>query len=137
MADSVTQNIQKIEKLMVKLRNKIKRVDLDYTVQVSSNSTDPTKIMYAAQMTAPANGLAPVTFVDENANVIIENIKMLIKSLDYDAVEIAYHQAQIEACKRTIKGHEERLAELENKDSEEKTNNEESQDDSQSEVPSN
>lgn len=39
---------------------------------------------------------------------------MTTKNIDYEKVEIAYHEAQIKACKRTIQGHEERIDEIKN-----------------------
>jgi hypothetical protein len=63
-------------------------------------------------MTAPANGLAPVTFIAKTPEELIIKIKAATKHIDYDAVEVAYHEAQIEACKRTILGHEERVSVL-------------------------
>jgi len=106
--------LQKAEKAMVKLRNKVKRADLDYTVQVSINSTEPTVVHYAAQMTAPANGLAPITFVCNTLDELVAKIKEAQDELNYDNIEKAYHQAQIEACHRTIQGHEDRIKELDN-----------------------
>lgn len=104
------KDIRKAEKAVVKLRSKLKRVDLNYTVQVSVNSTDPTKMAYAAQMTSPAEGLAPITFISyESIDDLVEKIKLATKGIDYKEVEKAYHAAQIEACHRTIAFHNERL----------------------------
>lgn len=109
MAALTTTELKKIEKALLKLRNKIKRADLDYTVQISINSTDPGTVTYAAQLTSPARGLAPVTFIKSSAEELIADIKAATKELNYDEIEKAYHEAQIEACKRTIEGHEERI----------------------------
>lgn len=118
MADKTTTDLRNIEKAMVKLRNKMKRIDLDYTVQTSVSSVDPTIVRYAAQLTAPANGLQPLTFIADSADELIEKIKRTVKKIDHKAVEKAYHAAQIEACNRTIKFHEERLADLDKPDEE-------------------
>lgn len=112
MADKITQNLQKIEELVVKLINKQPRKDLDYTVQASVNSTHPKKVTYAVQITPPAEGLAPVTFIKDSVDELCEAIKAATKHIDYKEIEKAYHKAQIEACKRTIIGHEERIAKL-------------------------
>lgn len=125
MGKSIESDLKNIEKAIVRLRNKIKRVDLDYTVQVSISSVDPTVIMYAAQTTSPAKGLAPITFIEKSPEVLVQKIKAFTKNTDYDAVEEAYHKAQIEACKRTIMGHEERLAEMEDEKSKPKEENKE------------
>lgn len=113
MANQDHDNLRKIEKLVVKLRNKMKRADLDYLVQISIDSTQPAHINYAASITSPAKGLAPVAWVKDSAEELIEAVKLATKGIDYDAIEKAYHEAQIEACKRTILGHEERIKEME------------------------
>lgn len=106
------EELQKAERAINKLRNKIKRADLDYTVQISISSVDPAKVRYAAQMTPPAQGLAPVTFIKDSAEELIEAIKAATKHIDYEQVEIAYHKAQMEACDRTKQGHQDRINEI-------------------------
>lgn len=117
--DIFDTELKKIEKFVLKLRNKMKRADIDYTVQLSRNSADPGKIRYAISMTAPANGLAPVVFIADSSDEIIEQLKASAKKIDYAAIEIAYHEAQIEACKRTILGHEERIEAIKNGEADE------------------
>jgi hypothetical protein len=120
MADKTTvQELQKIEKAFVKLRNKLKRADLDYIVQVSINSTDPKTVIYAVQMTAPANGLSPIRILAKSAEELLTKIKAATEHIDEKAVEIAYHKAQMEACDRTKLGHQERIDEIEALDSDE------------------
>jgi len=118
------QELRKIEKAFVKLRNNIKRSDMDYIVQVSINSTDPDTVIYAAQMTAPANGLAPIRLLASTAEELIAKLKVATKNIDEKAIEIAYHKAQMESCDRTKLGHEERIAELEAEDEEEEAKTE-------------
>lgn len=121
MATSETaKELRKIEKHFVKLRNNMRRADIDYTVQVSINSTDPKVVIYAAQLTAPANGLAPIRILARSAEELITKIDVAQKNIDEVAVEIAYHEAQIEACERTKLGHEERIAEIKAQQEEEK-----------------
>ena len=114
------QDLQKIEKAVVKLQNKLKRADINYTVQVSIASVDPTKVTYAAQLTPPADSLAPITFIDhESADSLVAQIKASTKHIDLEKVEVAYHKAQIEACERTKLAHEERIKAIENPEPEE------------------
>lgn len=108
------QDLRKIERAISKLRNNLKRADLDFTVQVSIASTDPGAVRYAAQMTAPAIGLAPITFIADTADELVEQIKFSTKKIDYAAVEVAFHEAQIQSCERTIVGHRERIEEIKN-----------------------
>lgn len=117
MSDTVKE-LRKIEKAFVKLRNKMKRADIDYVVQVSINSTDPKTVIYAAQMTAPAIGLAPIRILSKSAEELVDKIKAATENIDEKAVEIAYHKAQMEACDRTKLGHQERIDELNAEDEE-------------------
>lgn len=112
MSDKTTKDLRDIEKAVVRLRNKMKRVDMNYTVQVSINSTDPQTVIYASQITSPATGLAPVTFIAKTAEELVKKIKGATKHIDLKQIEIAYHQAQIKSAKRTIEGHEDRIEEL-------------------------
>lgn len=107
-------DLQKIEKKLVKLRNKMGRKDLEYLVQVSINSTDPTVVRYAVQMTPPAEGLAPITFIGNTVAELVERIEAATKGIDLTEVEKAYHEAQVVACERTIAHHKERLEKLNN-----------------------
>lgn len=103
------KTLQKIEKVAYKLRNNMKRADIDFTIQASRNTTDPGITRWALSMTAPANNLAPIVFISLTPEDLIEQIKGSIKTLDHAAVEKAYHEAQIQACERTIEGHKERV----------------------------
>ena len=119
---TLEQSLRNIERAMVRLRNKVGRSDLDYTIQASISSTDETTVTYAAQLTAPANGLAPVTFIEKSPEELVKKIREATKHIDYDKIEVAYHRSQIEACFRTIRGHEERISELEPKPKDEGEN---------------
>lgn len=112
MAETTTTHLRKAEKLMLKFKKQLKRADLDYTVQASISSVDPSNIRFAAQIAPPAAGLEPVTFIAATGDELIEKIQNAIKNIDYTEVEKAFHAAQIEACQRTINFHNERIAEL-------------------------
>jgi len=115
-------DLRRIERYIVKLRKNLKRADLDYTVQASVNSTKPKWVSYAATVTPPASGLAPITFISHvSANDLIEQIKVAIDKIDYEAVELAYHEAQIQACEYTIEGHRERIEAIKNPPKEEES----------------
>lgn len=114
-----SQELRQLEKAFAKLRNKLKRADLDFTVQVSISSTEPGKVYYAAQMTPPASNLAPIRMIAESAQELLAKIEVAVENIDYRAVEIAYHRAQMESCDRTKLGHQERIEELEAEQAEE------------------
>ncbi len=121
MTTQTEKDLRKLEKGLLKLRNNLKRADLDFTVQASINSTNPHVVIYAASMTAPAAGLAPLTFIASSTEALYEKIKAAQKHIDYDAVELAYHEAQIQSCNKTIEGHQDRIDELKNQEREEET----------------
>jgi hypothetical protein len=108
----IVSDLRNIEKKLVKLRKNFKRIDLDYTVQVSISSTNPRKVVYACQMTPPADGLAPITFIADTAEQLMQILDEAIKKFDDKKVEISYHEAQIVASKNNIVRHEEIIAEL-------------------------
>lgn len=118
---TVPTELKKAYREFAKLRNNLKRADLDFTVQFSLSSTEPTTVYYAAQMTAPADGLAPIRIVTTDYEKLVEAIKVAAKDIDQTALEIAYHQEQMAACDRTKIGHEERIAELKGETEEETT----------------
>ena len=108
------------EKLAIRIKKKLKRNDLDFTVQVSLSSNDPGKIYYATQITPVAEGIAPMTFIAPNGDELIAKLKdALDNKLDPEQVEKAYHESQIHHANRTIKFHEERIKEIEEPEEEE------------------
>lgn len=111
--DNIKTTMLKAEKLAIKIKKQLKRYDLDYTIQVSVNSTRPNKISYALQITPPAEGLGPVTFVThDDAKEFLEKIEAQTRKIDIEFVEIAYHEAQIKSSEHNIELHKNRIEEL-------------------------
>lgn len=123
MSKTNEADLRKMDKEAQKLKRKLKRADLDYTVQISMNSSQPGEISYTLSMTAPAAGLAPIMFVTGSYERLVEYIQAAQKEFDAKTVERAYHEAQIAACERTIAGHRERLVDMEKEDEEEESDN--------------
>ncbi len=114
MADKTTNDLIKVERAMNKLKRKVKRSDLDYNVQFSVNSVQPSHVVYTAQMTALAMGLRPATFISHTSvDDLVAQIKGFTDSLDWKKMEIAYHKGQISAAEKTIEGHQEAIDEAE------------------------
>lgn len=117
MADKITNDLQKVERAMNKLKRKVKRADLDYNVQFSVNSVKPAHVVYTAQMTALAVGLRPATFISHvSVEDLIAQIKGFTDNLDWKKMEVAYHNGQISAAEKTIEGHKEAIEEVEKAD---------------------
>lgn len=120
--DKTTNDLRRVERAMNKLKRKIKRADLDYNVQFSVNAMKPSAIIYSAQMTPLAVNLRPATFISHvSVDDLVAQIEGFTENLDWDKMEIAYHTGQINSAEHTIEGHKEAIAELENKDNAEKT----------------
>ena len=69
----------------------------------------PDRINYCAQIEAPANGLQPITWVKDSWKDLEESLLRAEKGLDQEAVEKAWHEAEIQRAKALIKYHEEAL----------------------------
>ena len=103
------KNLEKARNILNKIIKKLGRNDLDWTVQVSIHSLRPDKVNYCAQVEAPANGLQPITWVKGSWDELLDALKKSEKGLDQEAVEKAWHEAEIERAKALIKYHEDCL----------------------------
>lgn len=99
--------------LVNKIVKRLKRNDLDWTVQISINSTRPDRVNYCAQIEAPANGLQPITWVKESWSELEQALKLAEKGLDQDAVEKAWHESEIKRAEALINYHKEAIEALE------------------------
>lgn len=110
-----------MEKQLKSARNRLNKIvkglgrnDLDWTVQISINSTRPDRINYCAQIEAPANGLQPLTWVKDSWEELESALKFAEKKLDVEAVEKAWHESEIARAKALINYHEECMKNDEN-----------------------
>lgn len=103
------EKLKEARKLVNKIAKNLGRNDLDWTVQLSINSTRPERINYCAQIEAPANGLQPITWVCDSWEELEKSLKKSEKGLDQEAVEKAWHTSEIERAKALIRYHEEAL----------------------------
>lgn len=107
------KELKKARILVNKIIKNLKRSDLDYTIQMSISSVHPDKISYCAQIEAPANGLAPITFVKDSWAELEKALVKAEKELDSEAVEKAYYASEIKRAEEKRKFFEEKLMELE------------------------
>lgn len=90
--------------LFEEFKKKAKIKDLKYTAQISETQDDE-KPVYALQFTNVADNLAPVTFIDKKADGVINKAQAFLENMDYDTVEIKYHEAQAYHAQETAKHH--------------------------------
>ena len=107
------KELKKARNLVNKIIKNLGRADVDWVVQVSITSVRPDKLNYCAQIEAPANGLAPITFVKDSWGELEEALKKAEKELDQKAVEKAFYASQIKMAEEKQKFFEEKLMELE------------------------
>lgn len=98
--------------LINRIIKNLKRNDLEWTVQASISSVHPDKVVYCAQIEAPANGLAPLTWICNSKEELIEKLTLSEKGLDQKAVEKAYLEAEIKRAKEKQGFFEDKLLEL-------------------------
>lgn len=112
--NSAKENLYELEKQIKKvIRKTLKDNTLDYTVQYTVSSLEPGKIKYAAQISSPAKGVEPITFVFDNYRDLMASLVEAEEALDRKKVEIVFHQSRINTYKNKIEAHEGRVKELE------------------------
>lgn len=110
----------KLEKLVKRiLRKSLKDNTLDYTVQITTSSLEPSKIKYAAQISSPTKGVQPITFIFDNYNDLEASLKEAEKEINKKVVELTFHESRINSYKSKIEQHEARIKELNDPEHEE------------------
>lgn len=104
------EQLLKLEKLAKKVINKsLKNRTLDYTVQITTSSLETGVLKYAAQITAPADGVQPIIFVCNSYKELEESLKLAAQELNKTKVEVAFHENRINTFKTRIEQHESRI----------------------------
>lgn len=106
------KKILKARNLVNKIVKQMGRQDVDFTVQVSTNSIHPDKLAYCAMIEAPANGLQPITWVCGSMEELLEKLETASKGLDADAVARAWHESEIKRAEALKRYHEEAIQTL-------------------------
>ena len=113
----VAEQLLKLEKLVKRvIRKSLKDNTLDYTVQFTVSSLEPSKVQYAALITSPAKGVQPITFVYDTYDLLEASLKEAENELNPQKVEIAFHQNRINSYENKIDQHKERVKKLEDPD---------------------
>lgn len=106
--------LQELEKLAKRvIRKSLKDNTLDYTVQFSVSSLEPGKVKYAAQISSPAKGVQPITFIFDNFNDLKNSLQGAITDMDKKQVELAFHQSRVNSYEAKIQQHKERMVQIE------------------------
>lgn len=108
--------LRKAYKLLIRIRKKLNRPDLHFSAQIGVDSSKNDNVVtYAAMISPPREGLAPITFASLDKNDFIEKLKnFLDNEIDEQTVEIAYHEAQIVANERSTTHHQEQIEKIKN-----------------------
>lgn len=110
---------EETKNLFEKFKKQAKIKDLKYVAQISE-SQDDERPMYAVQFTNVGDNLAPVTFIDKTPDAVIVKIQNFLNDMDYDAVEIKYHEAQAYHAQETAKRHLKLIEEIQERIKKEK-----------------
>lgn len=103
-----------LEKLANKvIRKSLKNNTLDYTIQFTMSSLEPGKVKYACQITSPAQGVQPITFIFDDYKTLESALKKAAKDLNPREVEIAFHDNRINTLRNKADQHQARKDQLE------------------------
>ncbi len=108
------EQLSKLEKIVKKiLRKSLKNNTLDYTVQISISSLEPTKVKYSAFISSPNKEVQPIIFSYDNYELLEASLLGAEKEYNPRTVEIAFHDSRINTYAAKTKEHEARKAQLE------------------------
>lgn len=108
--NNAKEQLLKLEKIAKKLiRKSLKNNTLDYTLQITVSSLEPSKLKYAAQISSPEKGVQPITFIFDDYKTLEASLEEAVKELNPIKVEEAFHENRINTYKNKIQQHEERL----------------------------
>lgn len=105
------KNLKALQDQVVKILKNMRRPDLDYNIQFSLDGLRPNLIAYSVWIQPPAERINRLSWVGKDFDDLMQQLKNFEHTDDID-VEIAYHGAQIEACKDTIEHHESEIEKL-------------------------
>lgn len=112
--DDAKEQLLELEKLVKKIiRKALKDSTLDYTCQITVSSLEPRMLKYAAQISSPAKGVQPITYVFNSFNDLKNALAESEEEIDREKVELAFHQSRINTYKNKIDAHEKRIKQIE------------------------
>ncbi|MBQ9160954.1 MAG: hypothetical protein IJ122_06500 [Methanobrevibacter sp.] len=105
---------EEAEKLYKQFKKKAKIKDLKYVAQLSKTQDDEQPV-YAIQFSNIVDTIAPVTFIDKSDKEVLEKVKAFLETMDYDTVEMKYHESQAYHANETAKRHLKLAEEIKNR----------------------
>lgn len=112
--NNVKDQLLELEKLAKRvIRKSLKDNTLDYTVQMTMSSLEPGKVKYAAQISSPAKGVQPITFIFDTYEDLKSSLTEAEKEIDKDKVELIFHQSRVNSLETKIQAHKERIVQIE------------------------
>jgi len=113
MEDKTKKSLLEAEKLVMKIKKKVKRNDLDYTIQAVLDSTMPGQVNFAVRITPINEASAPMIFVARTGKELVEKMNYRLENgLDEVEIQKDYHKFSIANIQKTIEYHEEQLEKL-------------------------
>lgn len=108
----LSKQLKALQKEVVAILKKLKKPGLDYNIQFALDSVRPNMIEYTVWIQPPAERINRLSWIGKDFDDLMAQLKHFEETTDDIDVEIAYHGAQIEACKETIDHHEKEIAKL-------------------------
>lgn len=120
--NEIRGSLRELEKLVKKiLRKSLKDNTLDWSVQCTISSLEPGKVKYAAQISSPAKGVQPITFIFDKFEDLKNALAEAETEIDKTKVELIFHKSRINTYKSKIESHEARVKEIESGEEPDKT----------------
>ena len=108
----LSKNLKALQKEVMAILKNMKKPGLDYNIQFALDSLRPNMIEYTVWIQPPAERINRLSWIGKDFDDLMAQLKKFEEETDDIDVEIAYHGAQIAACKETIDHHEKELAKL-------------------------
>ena len=108
----LSKNLKALQKEVMTILKNMKKPGLDYNIQFALDSLRPNMIEYTVWIAPPAERINRLSWIGKDFDDLMAQLKKFEKETDDIDVEIAYHGAQIAACKETIDHHEKEIEKL-------------------------
>lgn len=76
------------------------------------SSLEPSILKYACQITSPASGVQPITFICNSFSELEASLELAAKELNPLKVELTFHENRINTFKNKIDQHQARVDQL-------------------------